>query len=321
MKQDEVEVYLESVRLTGDYEPEVSLRIKAYLTEGEIFDKNTLAFHCDPVGSNYESSYLQVTFDSWSKVADIREFLAHHFSDTVAESRALTVEVEDGVQSITPAGKPANETEGLEEITIGAQGDRIEFNRSGTALPYIHTYAIRTKSGEEDTQNAEKLIAFLDETIALHPDFHPEDGDLEDSNGQTILNTHRVEENLLEIISTDHEVLQDYQKAVREFESGEYADCIRDLGRASEVIIEVVVLQDREESEVPDRVGRRLNMLDKSEEGIPSFIGKIISPVWWLRNQVSHSNPYEPSEEEAYFALVSFQIATEKLIRDYLRIE
>lgn len=39
-----------------------------------------------------------------------------------------------------------------------------------------------------------------------------------------------------------------------------------------------------------------------------------------MRNQVSHAHPYEPSEEEAYFALLCFQIATEKLIRDFLEI-
>ena len=63
MQQDEIEVLLRSSEPAGDYNPEVSLRITAYFREDSSFDGNTLTFQCDPVGTNYRSSYLKVTFD------------------------------------------------------------------------------------------------------------------------------------------------------------------------------------------------------------------------------------------------------------------
>lgn len=317
MYQDEVETFLSSSEPAGDYNPEVTLEITAYLRGGASFiDDNTLTFRCDPIGSNYRSSYLQVTFEDWSKVVDIRNFLAESFSDDVISRRVKTIEVEDGVQSITPFNQAPNETEGLEEITIEVNGDRIEFQRSGTVLPYIYTYEEKVNSEPQDRDNAEKLLNFFDEIISLHPDFEHEESDVENPEVGTLFDQHRVEQLLNQIVTSESDLFQDYQKAVREFENGEYADSVRDLGRASEVLIEYLSEEEYDDEDISENMVGRLNKLDKTEAGVPAFIGKTISPLWWLRNQVSHPNGYEPTEEEALYAMLCFQVAVEKYVNN-----
>lgn len=318
MHQDEVEVFLKSIEPAGDYNPEVTLRITAYFREDDIFDSNTLTFHCDPIGTNYSTSYLQITFDDWSKVVAIRDFLADCFSDETLSRRTMTLEIEDGVSSITPADKPPNETDGLEEITIEVNENRIEFPRSGNLLPYIFTYEEMIENEPQDEKNAEKLLNFFDKIISLHPDYDPEADDAENPEVEPLFNQYRVESFLSEIVATDSALFADYQKAVREFEDGEYADSIRDLGRAAERLAEITSLEIRDEEAIPDNTAGRLNMLDKSTDGLPSFIGKAISPLWWLRNKVAHANAYEVNEQEALYALLCFQMATEKLVGEYL---
>ena len=135
-----------------------------------------------------------------------------------------------------------------------------------------------------------------------------------------LFNQYRVEELLTELVSTDDDLYRDYQKAVREFENGEYADSIRDIGRVAEILVRVIALGVYDEDELPDNVAGRLNKLDKTTDGLPSFIGKTISPLWWLRNKVTHADPYEATEEDALYALLCFQMAAEKLIGEYLDI-
>lgn len=318
MHQDEIEVCLTSSEPAVDYDAEVELQITAYFRDDGTFDGNTLAFHCDPIGTNYRSSFLQVTFDDWSKVVGIRDFLSECFADDTTSRRTLSVEVEDGMASITPFNEPPNERTGLDEITIQVERDRIEFYRSGSVYPYIFTYEEKIDDEPQDRNTADMLLNFFDEIISLHPDFDPEGDDLENPEVGPLFNQYRVEELLTEIVTTDADLYSDYQKAVREFEDGEYADSIRDLGRAAEILVEVICLDVYDEEDLPDKVARRLNKLDKSTDGIPSFIGKAISPLWWLRNKVAHANTYEATEEDALYALLCFQMAVEKLIGDHI---
>jgi hypothetical protein len=318
MHQDEIEVSLKSSEPAGEYNFEVELEITAYFRDNGTFDGNTLSFHCDPIGTNYRTSFLQVTFDDWSKVVGIRDFLAECFADDITSRRTLSVGVEDGVASITPFHKPPREQEELDEITIQVEGERIEFYRSGSVYPYIFTYEEKIDGEPQDRNTADKLLNFFDEIISLHPDFDPAGDDLENPEVGPLFNQYRVEELLTEIVTTDDDLYSDYQKAVREFEDEEYADSIRDLGRAAEILVEVIALDMCDEDDLPDNVAGRLNKLDKSTDGLPSFIGKAISPQWWLRNKVSHANTYEATEEDALYALLCFQMAVEKLIGEHI---
>ncbi len=90
MNQDEIEVHLKSSEPAGSYNPEVSLQITAYLREGNEINSNTLTFYCNPIGTNYKSSYLQVTFGDWSKVMEIRDFLADCFSNDITSRQAMS---------------------------------------------------------------------------------------------------------------------------------------------------------------------------------------------------------------------------------------
>ncbi|MBC9985299.1 hypothetical protein E4P24_02795 [Haloferax sp. AS1] len=317
MYQDEAEVFLKSTEGTGDYTFEVTLRITAYFRGDNLIDENTLAFHCDPIGSNYNSSFLQVTFDDWSKVVAIRDFLADCFSEEVIRRQAMTVDIEDGISSITPWNQSPNEKEGLEEMTIQVEDDRIEFMRSGTVLPYIFTYE-ESNDGGKDNRNAEKLLNFFDKIISLHPDFDPDIEGSENPGFEPLFDQHRVQSLLNEVVSSESDLFCDYQKAVREFEDEEYGDTIRDLGRAAEKLIEILSVEIYDEEDLSSNMAGRLNKLDKTEEGLPSLIGKTISPLWWLRNQISHANEYEITEEEALYALLCFQMASEKLIGGFL---
>ena len=317
MSPDELEVFLKSTEPDGDYNPEVTLRITAYLRGSDVFEPNTLTFHCDPVGSNYRTSYLQVTLNDWSKIIEIRDFLANSFADNTIDRRALTIEVEDGTSSITPFGESPNETEGIEEITIEVSQNRIEFQRSATVMPYIFTHSVRVDGDPQDNINAEKLLNFFDTIVAVHPDYEAETGGSDSANQRT-LDELKVEQLLSEVVPIESDLYSDYQKAVREYDGGEYADAIRDVGRCVETLVEMVALEVYDEDDISDKTARRINALDKSSDGIPSYIGKASSTVWWLRNKAAHPNEYEIGEEDAHYALISFEVATEKFVNDYL---
>ena len=158
MQQTEFELSLVSSEPEGDYNPEVTLDITAYFQSSRIYDENTLTFHCDPVGSNYRSSYLRITLEDWSTVVGIRDFLADCFSDDTIDRRAMTVDVDTAITSISPTNRPPTEKENLDEITIGVDGNRIEFYRSSRLHPYIHTYERKIDNVPQDHTNAEKLL-------------------------------------------------------------------------------------------------------------------------------------------------------------------
>lgn len=315
MHQEEVEVYLTSIQSGGDYEPEVSLRITAYLEASSNIEKNTIWFDCDPIGTNYTRSSLSVTFEDWSTVVEIRDFLAHHFNELEMSRRSKTFEIKDGYQSITPYDSPPKTTEGLDEIKINLDGDRINFNQSGTVLPYIYTFEEQTQSGQ-DNRNAQKILNFFDEIISQHPTYSMDSEGADYPEINQLLNPHYVENLLTRIVTPESELYNDYQKAVREFEDEEYTDCIRDIGKAAEAVIDILVSELYDEDEVNDRTGSRLKKVNNTERGIPAFISKTISPLWWLRNKSSHANTYEPTKDDAHFALICFQVALEKLLND-----
>ena len=150
-----------------------------------------------------------------------------------------------------------------------------------------------------------------------HPDCELDSDDSEAADIGLLFSQNKIENTLQQIVGTDSILTTDYRKAISEFENEEYADCVRDIGRASELLIEIMLLESFNEEDLPDNMAGRINMLDKTSDGAPSFNGKTISPIWWLRNNVAHANSYNISEEEALYALSCYQIAVKKLV-DYL---
>ena len=141
------------------------------------------------------------------------------------------------------------------------------------------------------------------------------------SDPANLFNQYSITAQLQAIVEPDEQIHQDYQKAVREFNGGEYEDAIRDVGRAGETLIELLCADLYEESDVPSNVNGRLNKLDNTEDGIPSYIGKTISPLWWLRNKVNHPTEYEITKDDAHYALICFQIAVEKYVEEHSNVD
>jgi hypothetical protein len=141
------------------------------------------------------------------------------------------------------------------------------------------------------------------------------------SDPANLFNQYSVTAQLQAIVEPDEQIHQDYQKAVREFNHGEYEDAIRDVGRAGETLIELLCSDLYEERDVPGNANGRLNKLDNTEDGIPSYIGKTISPLWWLRNKVNHPTEYEITKDDAHYALICFQIAVEKYVEEYSDVD
>lgn len=318
MSRNSIETNLTSSESGDHYSQEVSLQITAYFESDGRTNDNTLTFQCDPVGTNYRSSFLEVTLDSWSKVVEIREFLAECFGDDITTRQTLSVEVEDGIASVTPFDGVSNEEDELESITIEVSGDRIEFFRSGSVYPYIFTYEQVSEDGSQDRNNVEKLLKFFEKAVSLHPNFDPRGGFPGERAVSSLFDRSKTQELLTRAFSSDSEVLESYQRAVREFENGEHDHSIRDVGKAAEVLIEKTTSEVYRQDDVPDNIQGRLSKLDKTEDGLPSFVGKAISPLWWLRNEASHHDSYQLSEKDAAYALLCFQMAAEKLISEHL---
>lgn len=318
MGRNSIETRLTSSESGDHYSQEVSLQITAYFQSDGSIDDNTLSFHCDPVGTNYRSSFLEVTLDSWSKVVEIREFLEECFDDDITTRQTLSVEVEDGVASVTPFDGMPNEKHELESITIEVSGDRIEFFRSGSVHPYIFTYEQESEGREKDRNNVEKLLRFFEKAVSLHPNFDPRGGFPGERAVSSPFDQSQTQGFLTRGFSSDSEILESYQRAVREFENGKHNDSIRHLGQAAEVLIEKTTSDIYEQDDIPDNTQRKLNKLDKTEDGLTSFVGKAISPLWWLRNKASHYDSYQPTQRDAAYALLCFQVATEKLVSEHL---
>lgn len=141
MTTDTVEKRFSSKNPTVDYNASISLSFSAYFDEDSYIDKNTLIFDCDPIGNNYDRTYLQVKIDDWTSITRIREFLSHHFVDMEDTRRTLTVPVEEGEYALTPVSGEGQKSEDFDEIQIIAEGTRIDFGGPGSMTPYIHTYS------------------------------------------------------------------------------------------------------------------------------------------------------------------------------------
>lgn len=141
------------------------------------------------------------------------------------------------------------------------------------------------------------------------------------SGPSTPFNQYNVTAQLQSMVEPDDQIHQDYQKAVREFDDGEYEDAIRDIGRAGEALIELLCADLYKEEDIPSNMNGRLSKLDNTEDGIPSYIGKTISPLWWLRNKVNHPTAYEITEDDAHYTLICFQIAVEKYVEEYSDVD
>lgn len=321
MRLDSVEIDLTSEEEAPDYPYTVSTKITAYLTSSGAIDKNTLSFDCDPIGNNYRRTYLRVKFRDWTTVTRIRDFLAHHFSDMQDTSRTMTIPIEEGYYSLTPFEGGGRESEDFEEIRIRASGTRIEFGGMANMQPYIQTYEEYEDNEPQDENNADKLLNFLNEITSEHPISYP---NLRNDEAQKVgrevhrlFNQYSVTTQLNAAGDPEDQIQQDYQKAVREFKDQEYNDAVRDIGLASETLIEHLCHDIYEEDEIPDNMAGRLNKLDNTEDGLPSYIGKAVSPAWWLRNKSSHPVKYEITKADAHYALLCFQTAVETYVEDY----
>jgi hypothetical protein len=133
----------------------------------------------------------------------------------------------------------------------------------------------------------------------------------------TLFSRYRVTAQLNAITEPDSQLYQDYQKAVREFRENEYEDCVRDIGRAAELLIELLCEDLYGKGDIPTKTGGRIDKLGQSDDGTPSYIGKTVSPLWWLRNKANHPTSHDLSKEDAHFALLCFQVAMEAYTEDF----
>lgn len=319
MHPDSVQTSLKSAIPLGEYIQTVSLDISVYFSKTNTFDKNTIEFRCDPKGSNYELTILRAVFEDWSKVIEIRDFLSYCFSDTVVENQTKTVQVANAFYNLCPANSEGHQIEDLNEFTITVSNNRVEFGGMGSMVPHFHTYEKVNDREPADANNVGKILDFFDEIISLHPSYH--DGKQENSGADSIFNEHQVEDRLSLISRSNSSLFEDYQKAIREFKDNEFEDSVRDIGRAAETLIELLCENIYDENNIPNRTGGRLSKLDSTEDGVPTLIGKSISPLWWLRNRVNHPSEYEVTRDDAQYALLCFQTAMEKYVQNILNSE
>ncbi|MCG1001873.1 MULTISPECIES: TIGR02391 family protein [Halobacterium] len=163
MIPDRLETHLESVNYEPDWNHRVTLHITAFMSHSGDFSPNTIIFNCDPLGSNYSRVVLEAEFEDRSQFGEIREFLVHHLKQDDQIHRSLELSLNNGVKTTTSHNGTVNRSEGLDELTIEANHERISFGPLGTMSPDIYYYEERDDSGDEDRRNAEELLAFFDE--------------------------------------------------------------------------------------------------------------------------------------------------------------
>ena len=109
------------------------------------------------------------------------------------------------------------------------------------------------------------------------------------------------------------------REALNDFKDRKYESCLRKIGIASEALTDMLYSHFFKDEKIPSKwEGKLSRMYHKEDNDLIKFIASLFFPVKWLRNMVSHPTSYKPSEEDAYLALLSFQIALEKYVINIL---
>jgi len=111
------------------------------------------------------------------------------------------------------------------------------------------------------------------------------------------------------------------REALTDFKERKYESCLRKIGIASEDLTNMLCSHFFKDEKIPSTWERKLSRMYKEGDDLVKFIASLFFPVKWLRNMVSHPTSYKPSKEDAYLALLSFQIALEKYVIDILNIK
>lgn len=183
MVPDELEITLHSENEHIDWDYNVDLQIHAVTKDTDYFEKNTVIFDCDPVGSNCQRTYLEVVFTERSALKEIHQFLSSHLEQNDNKERVKEVSLSDGTWINDWASERRDKSENLESIYIIATPDTIHFGSRGRMCPNIRIYETATEDGPQDRRNGERLLSFFDEIAEetdqpSHLDLH--DGELID---------------------------------------------------------------------------------------------------------------------------------------------
>jgi uncharacterized protein (TIGR02391 family) len=166
MNSDQLEIRLRSITERPDWEYEVTLRIVAYLEESDEFGPNTFIFYCDPMGNNCSRTYLKVEFPNPEAIASIQQFLSHHLQKDDKIERTCRVPVVDGERANTWDRGSRNKIEGITELQVMADSERISFGPLGSMTPDIRFHERATKEGgPQDQRNGHRLLNFFEEVI------------------------------------------------------------------------------------------------------------------------------------------------------------
>ena len=104
------------------------------------------------------------------------------------------------------------------------------------------------------------------------------------------------------------------REAIDDFKDRQFESCLRKIGIASEALTDILYSHLFKEEEIPSKWEGKLNRIYKEKRDVSRYIVTLLFSVKWLRNTLSHPTLYKPSEEEAYLALLAFQIALEKYV-------
>lgn len=295
MVSDRLEIHLESVNEKQDWEYETRLRIVAYLEENESFNENTLIFDCDPVGSNYNRTYLKAEFPNKEAIANIRRFLVHHLDQNDDIERSRQVPVVNAKRVNTSARGGRREDEDFDYIRLMADSERISFGPLSTMTPDIQFYEKSTVDGAQDRRNAERLLDFFSEIT-------------KSTSKKSDVSLH------------DKELTE---RSLPLFEDGKYPEAARLAGQ---------ILEERVNESVPeslaDRSGADLIRRAFSPEGGPlqlasnngeqkGIMSLFVGAYQGIRNPLSHRTP--DSDGEKYLDGLD-QIQTRNILHlvDYL---
>lgn len=111
------------------------------------------------------------------------------------------------------------------------------------------------------------------------------------------------------------------REAIDDFKDREFESCLRKIGIASEALTDMLCSHLFKGEEIRGKWEGKLNRIYKEKKDVSRYIATLLFSVKWLRNTLSHPTLYKPSEGEAYFALLAFQIALEKYVTGILGLK